>query len=135
MAGERDLARLLRDMKPEMRESIFVFCTLLNGANLPATITPLLTFREAEGTTLVIPQEEAERIGLPHQFRSRLITLKVHSSLEAVGFLAAITARLARAGIGVNAVSAFYHDHLFVPEHRAEEALRLLQSMSAPDSE
>jgi hypothetical protein len=29
----------------------------------------------------------------------------------------------------VNAVSAFYHDHLFVPDHRAEEALRLLQSM------
>jgi hypothetical protein len=27
-------------------------------------------------------------------------------------------------------VSAFYHDHLFVPQHRAEEALRLLHDMS-----
>ena len=35
--------------------------------------------------------------------------------------------RLAAAGISVNAVSAFHHDHLFVPEDRAEEALRLLQ--------
>ena len=134
MAGERDLARLLRDMKPEMRESIFVFCTLLNGANLPATITPLLTFREAEGTTLVIPQEEAERVGLSHQFPSRLITLTVHSSLDAVGFLAAITTRLADAGISVNAVSAFYHDHLFVPEDKAEQALRLLQDMSRSET-
>ena len=58
-----------------------------------------------------------------------MITLSVHSSLEAVGFLAAITARLANAGISVNAVSAFHHDHLFVPEHRASEALRLLQDM------
>jgi hypothetical protein len=134
MAGERDLAALLRDMKPEMHGGIFVFCTIAERAEIPATLTPLLTFREAEGTTLVIPREEAERLGLPHQFASRLITLTVHSSLEAVGFLAAITARLATAGISVNAVSAFYHDHLFVPEHRADEALGLLQNMSAPGS-
>jgi uncharacterized protein len=130
MAGERDLVALLRDMKPELHEGIFVFCTLADDAELPATIKPLLTFREAEGTTLVIRQKEAERLGLPHQFASRLITLTVHSSLDAVGFLAAITARLAGAGISVNAVSAFYHDHLFVPERRAEQAMRLLQDMS-----
>ncbi len=134
MAGERNLAALLRDMKPEMHDGIFVFCTLADDAQLPAAIRPLLRFREAEGTTLVIRQEEAERIGLSAQFPSRLITLTVHSSLEAVGLLAAVTARLARAGISVNAVSAFYHDHLFVPEHRADEALALLKNMPAPES-
>jgi hypothetical protein len=46
-----------------------------------------------------------------------------------VGFLAAITGRLADAGISVNPVSAFYHDHLFVPEHKADEALHHLQNM------
>ena len=131
MLGKRDLAALLRDMKPDMPDGIFVFCTIAPEKEIPASITPLLTFREAEGTTLVIRQEEAERIGLSHQFPSRLITLTVHSSLEAVGFLAAITARLAEAGISVNAVSAFYHDHLFVPVHRADEALALLRSTSA----
>jgi uncharacterized protein len=134
MTAERDLAALLRDMKPEMRDGTFVFCTFAEDVQIPGAVTPLLTFREAEGITLVLPREEAERIGLPHQFASRLITLTVHSSLDAVGFLAAITARLAGAGIGVNAVSAFYHDHLFVPEHRADEALRLLQDMSAPET-
>jgi len=94
-----------------------------------------LTFREAEGTTVVMRREEADLHGLPHQFASRLITLTVHSSLDAVGFLAAITARLAAAGISVNAVSAFYHDHLFVPEHRAEEALGLLQNIATPGSD
>jgi hypothetical protein len=134
MSGGRDLAALLRDMKPEMHNGIFVFCTIAEDAKLPATLKPVLTFREAEGTTLVIPREEAERVGLPHQFPSRLITLTVHSSLEAIGFLAAITARLAGAGISVNAVSAFYHDHLFVPEDKAEQALRLLQDMSASET-
>ena len=131
MPAELDLAALLRDMKPEMHDGIFVFCTIANGAEIPAAVTPQLAFREQEGTTLVIRRAEAERLGLPHRFPSRLITLTVHSALDAVGFLAAITARLAEAGISVNAVSAFYHDHLFVPEQRAEEAPRLRQNMSS----
>lgn len=132
MAGERDLKTLLRNMKPELRDGVFVFCTIAEDQEIPAAIRPLLIFREQEGTTLVLYREEAERAGWRGQFTSRLITLTVHSSLEAVGFLAAITARLADAGISVNAVSAFYHDHLFVPEHRADEALVLLQKMTSP---
>ena len=130
MTGERDLAALLRFMKPEMHDGVFVFCTVAESEVLPADLKSLLTFREAEGTTLIVQREEAVRHGLPHQFPSRLITLTVHSALDATGFLAAVTARLAAAGISVNAVSAFYHDHLFVPEHRADEALRILQDMS-----
>ena len=129
MPGEDDLRTLLRHMKPEMREGVFVFCSLPGGKDIPAALAPVLIFRESEGTALIVRREEAERAGLPYQFASRLITLTVHSSLEAIGFLAAITARLADAGISVNAVSAFHHDHLFVPEQRASEALRLLLDM------
>lgn len=129
MPGESNLRTLLRQMKPEMRDGIFVFCTLPDDKNIPAELAPVLVFREREGTALIVRREEAERVNLPHQFASRMITLSVHSSLEAVGFLAVITARLADAGISVNAVSAFHHDHLFVPEHRASEALRLLQDL------
>ena len=134
MSGERGLRTLLRDMRPEMQDGIFVFCTLAEDKEIGSAMRPVLVFREREGTTLVIRREEAESAGLPYQFPSRLITLTVHSSLEAVGFLAAITARLAAAGISVNAVSAFYHDHLFVPDDRAEEALGLLQDMCRPDA-
>jgi hypothetical protein len=59
-----------------------------------------------------------------------MVTLNVHSALEAVGFLARITARLAGLGMGVNPVSAFFHDHLFVPEARAAEALEALRAMA-----
>jgi hypothetical protein len=135
MPGERNLAALLQNMKPEMHDGIFVFCAIPSNMKIPAALDPVLTFREPEGTTIVVRGEEAESVSLPHQFASRLITLTVHSSLEAVGFLAAVTGRLAEAGISVNAVSAYYHDHLFVPEHRAGEALRLLQEMSRPKPE
>jgi hypothetical protein len=120
-------------MKPEMHDGVFVFCSVPLDREIPATLQPVHIFREREGTTLVVRREEAESAGLSGQFASRLITLTVHSSLEAVGFLAAITGRLAQAGISVNAVSAYYHDHLFVPDHRADEALHLLQEMSKPN--
>jgi len=117
-------------MKPELQEGIFVFSTVPTDKEIPAAVDPVLIFREREGTTLVMRRVEAERAGWPYQFASRLITLTVHSPLDAVGFLAAITARLAEAGIAANTVSAFYHDHLFVPEQRAHEALALLQGMA-----
>lgn len=60
-----------------------------------------------------------------------MITLSIHSSLEAVGFLAAILPRLAAAGMGVNPVSAFHHDHLFVPADRADDAMRILEELAA----
>ncbi|MET4295119.1 hypothetical protein ABIB06_006089 [Bradyrhizobium sp. LB8.2] len=130
MTGERDLDALLRHMKPEMRSEAFVFCTIPTDQPIPAMLSPLLTFREQEGMTLVIPREEAEAAGLSYAFASRLITLTVHSALDAVGFLAAITARLAAAGISVNAVSAFHHDHLFIPADRADDAMAVLQELS-----
>ena len=87
--------------------------------------------KNREGMTLIVGEDEAGAFGLAASFRSRMITLDIHSSLEAVGFLAAITTRLAAAGMGVNPVSAFYHDHLFVPAGRAEEALETLQKLAA----
>jgi hypothetical protein len=130
MPGEHNLKRLLQNMKPEMHEGVFAFCSVPEDREIPATLRPIHIFREREGTAFIVRREEAESAGLPYQFASRLITLTVHSSLDAIGFLAAITGRLAEAGISVNAVSAFYHDHLFVPEHKADEALHHLQNMS-----
>ena len=134
MSGECDLAKLLQNMKPEMPEDVFVFCSIPKGQKIPATLNPVHIFREREGTTLVILRKEAERAGLRHEYPSRLITLSVHSALDAIGFLAAITARLAEAGISVNAVSAFYHDHLFVPAARADEAMAILLEMAKAGS-
>jgi hypothetical protein len=55
-----------------------------------------------------------EALELEAIFPCRKVTLGVHSSLDAVGFMAAVTTRLAKIDIGVNPVSGFYHDHLYV---------------------
>jgi len=131
MAGETDLKKLLASMTPHLLAGIHVFATLPPGTPMPEGLDPVMQFREREGMTLIVPEEKAKAAGLAGTFRCRMITLNIHSSLEAVGFLAAITTRLAAAGMGVNPVSAFYHDHLFVPAERAEEALAILRQLAA----
>jgi len=56
--------------------------------------------------------------------------LEVHSSLEAVGFIARIATELAKHDMGVNPVSGFFHDHLFVPDGREQDALQILEEMA-----
>ena len=130
MPGETDLKKLLATMTPELLAGVHVFVTLPPGMPVSGALEPVMLFREREGTTLIVLEDEARAAGLDAVFPCRMITLNIHSSLEAVGFLAAITARLAGAGMGVNPVSAFYHDHLFVPADRAEEALALLRQLA-----
>jgi hypothetical protein len=129
VSGERDLDQLMRTMRPELVEGVHVFVTLDEGA-IPPGLSPRMLFREAEGVTLVLLRTEAEAHGLPVAFPCRMITLNVHSSLEAVGFIARIATALAGRGMGVNPVSAFYHDHLFVPEGREAEAMRILLQLA-----
>lgn len=129
MTGETDLQKLLGAMQPELMPGVLVFSQMPLGQPVPDNLDAVLMFREREGMTLILTQEKARATGLGGSFPCRMITLNIHSSLEAVGFLAVITARLAATGMGVNPVSAFHHDHLFVPEDRAEEAMEILQAL------
>ena len=130
MSGETDLDRLLRSLTAKLDGGLYVFATLKDGA-VPDGLSPRMMFREEEGTTLILLKEEAEARGIPYEFPCRMITLDVHSSLAAVGFIARIASELAKAGMGVNPVAGFYHDHLFVPAGREEEALSILARIAA----
>ena len=131
MDGETNREQLLAGMRPVLKPGIFVFCTLPADRAIPVGVDPVMIFRESEGRTLIMSEAEALNCGLTAAYRCRMITLEIHSSLEAVGFLAVITTRLAAAGMGVNPVSAYFHDHLFVPAERAEEAVRILEALAA----
>lgn len=133
MAGNSDLASLLRHMGPRLRPETFVYCNFPDF-ELPTGITPLCTFREDEGLTAIVEREEAERARIPHVFEARLITLTVHSSLDAVGLLAAVASRLAEARIPCNVIAAYHHDHLLVPRHLASDAMRLLAALADADA-
>jgi hypothetical protein len=127
-SGKRNLDELIASLAPTLHDGEFAFVTFPEATyGAHADLSPVAAFAEAEGLTLVVPRQRAERAGLSFDGVFRMITLNVHSSLAAVGLTAAVAGRLAKRGISANVVAAFYHDHVFVPAPRAEEALRALE--------
>ncbi|MFX1506267.1 MAG: ACT domain-containing protein [Promethearchaeota archaeon] len=131
MVGISNLKTLLRSMNPKLVDEQFVFCTISKIRLSQLEITPLLMFQEKEGISLILKKKDADLNSLVYEGVWSWIILSVHSDLSAIGFLAAVTNKLAKSGISLNVVSAFYHDHLFVPLEQAHKALILLEELSS----
>ncbi|MBO6857786.1 ACT domain-containing protein [Roseibium aggregatum] len=131
MTGETDLATLISQMRPMLDPEPYVFCTFASKSMTDlAEYDPIGLFAETEGLTAILPVERARELGLAEAEWFRRITLTVHSSLEAVGLTASISAALATEGISANVVAAYFHDHVFVPEERADDALEALRKLA-----
>jgi uncharacterized protein len=132
--GERDLQTLLSSLTTTLHPSTFVFIAMPDEVttigDLPPSLNARMAFQEAEGLTIVTTRASANSHGLRYSFPCRMITLNVHSSLEAVGFIARVASKLAEKGIGANTVSGFFHDHLFVAEGREEEIVAALKALA-----
>jgi uncharacterized protein len=105
---------MIAGMAPRRQPGRFKFQTIALSETIPTDA--LGTFREAEGLSVIVPTTEMSESALSW------ITLTVHSALDGVGLTAAVSQALAENGIPCNVVAAAYHDHLFVPERRAEES-------------
>lgn len=129
MSGEKDLAVLLRSMKPMLNDGEYVFCTVAPGTPVdPQEIVG--SFRESEGLTVIVPRRIADRNGWPYGFVAAWITLTVHSALDAVGLTAAFSAALARQGLSCNVIAGYHHDHIFVPSGDADRAMAALEHLA-----
>jgi hypothetical protein len=129
MSGETDLARLLREMRPERNPGEYVFC-LVESLEQAAALQPVGVFREKEGVTVILPRGQADREPLSYSLVCAWITLTVHSALEAVGLTAAVSKALTERNISCNVVAAYYHDHIFVPLDEAERAMDALTALT-----
>ncbi|MCW8195115.1 ACT domain-containing protein [Proteobacteria bacterium 005FR1] len=133
MTGETRLDVLLSSLNMRVREERYAFCTTPLSAVTPALLEVVFaTVAEPEGLTLVLPVRAAEEFKLRYDGAFRCITLMVHSSLHAVGLTAAVSGRLAERGISANVVAGFYHDHVFVPEDKIDDALSILTALGSP---
>jgi hypothetical protein len=124
MSGESNLQTLLKNMSPDLKHVPYVFLTTKTSFTIEQKEKAVMVFHEQEGETLVIEDSAIEN----SEPKWAMITLTVHSDLNAVGFLAAITTKLAEAEISVNPVSAYYHDHLFVPWDKKDQSMEILKS-------
>jgi len=131
MGGITDLSYLLKNLTPVMSTDDYVFISLP-----PSQVTSILVddalalFKEEEGVTLILEKHAALQADLVFEGTYKRITCKVHSSLDAVGMTAAMSAALTQVGISANVVAAYYHDHIFVPSNKAGLAIEALLTLS-----
>ncbi|MEZ9232983.1 ACT domain-containing protein [Vibrio amylolyticus] len=130
MTAITDLEILLKSMSPELVEGNYVFCTVDGALSDYLALEPIATFQEKEGLTLVLEEEKAAAAKLDFDAIFSLITLSVHSSLEAVGLTAAFATKLGSYGISANVVAGYYHDHIFVQKEKADAAMNALKEFS-----
>lgn len=129
MKAETNLTSLLRNMQPVLNGGEYVFCTVTANTGIDASQI-IGSFKEQEGTTLILPKHVADENGVPYAYIAAWITLTIHSSLEATGLTAAFARALASAGISCNVVAAYYHDHIFVAVKDAAKAMEVLRKLS-----
>jgi hypothetical protein len=125
--GETDLQSLLKQMQPVLDDEQMVFCSLPADEAEKYLMSCQGYYREQEGVSLIIDKAQADLDNLIYNSVFRRISLMVHSSLEAVGFLSRITEILAAQGISVNVVSGYFHDHLYINVKEAENAIMILE--------
>ena len=131
MSGITDLDKLLVSMSPKLMDGHYVFCTVQGKLSEYVQYNPLATYQETEGLTLVLPLEEARQGEFEFTSVYCLITLMVHSSLDAVGLTAAVANKLKSYDISANVIAAYYHDHIFIQKEKAELALDALKEFSS----
>lgn len=130
--AESDLSKLLETLSVIRRAGVWRFETIDKDE---ASWTELVTlrdvrniamlFQESEGLTVITSAEAAT----PQNNRWIWLELSVYSDLQAVGFLAKVANALAEANVPCNAVAAYHHDHIFVPEGKADAAIRAIEAL------
>lgn len=131
-----DLGQMLRELDPVVREGNYVYVLRPGDAVEDmewewVEMEAQAVIVEDEGRTLVIDEELAVDNELDFDGVFGWITLRVHSSLQAVGLTAAVSAALAEADISCNVLAGYFHDHLLVPVEQVEAALTALRRLSA----
>ena len=129
MAGETNLEKLLKSLNPVHVKGDYVYCSVVNLDHISIEEV-MSSCKEAEGISIVVKKEYADKMNLPYSSVLAWITLTVHSSIDAIGMTAAFSKVLAENNISCNVVAAFYHDHIFVAKGDVQKAIDLLKNLS-----
>lgn len=130
--AESDLSKLLATLHVKTHDGVWRFETIDKEAaswaelvNLRAVREIAMLFQEEEGLTVITTATDET----PPANRWIWLELSVYSDLNAVGFLAKVSAALSESGIPCNAVAAYHHDHIFVPEEQSDAAISAIEAL------
>ena len=132
MHAKEDLKDILKNLNPFLVTGSFIFMTSKEPINsLVDSLKPLAMFIEDEGCTLVITKEIADKNSIQYDSIFKCISLGVHSSLESSGLIAILSSKLFEQKIPANVFAGYFHDHIFVPNEKAKEALEIISSIQS----
>ena len=130
--AESDLSKLLGTLSVTRRDGVWRFETIDKDEASWAELVSLrdvrdiaMLFQEREGLSVITSAEALT----PENNRWVWLELSVYSDLQAVGFLAQVAAALTEADVPCNAIAAYHHDHIFVPEGKADAAIRAIEAL------
>ena len=128
MSGIADLKETLSSIKVSCDGIEYGFASIENNADIDRNKV-LATFQENGRVALIASAEYLSAQKIEQEGPYAKLTIDIHTSLELVGLTAVLATKLADNGISANVVAAFYHDHVFVPYERKDEAVRLIESL------
>ena len=130
--AESDLSKLLETLSVKRRDGVWRFETIDKEEASWAELVSLrdvrdiaMLFQEREGLTVITSAGDKT----PQDNRWVWLELSVYSDLQAVGFLARVAAALTEADVPCNAIAAYHHDHIFVPEGKADAAISAIEAL------
>ena len=130
--AESDLSKLLEKLSMKRRDGVWRFETIDKDEASWAELVSLrdvrdiaMLFQEREGLTVITSAGDKT----PQANRWVWLELSVYSDLQAVGFLARVAAALTEADVPCNAIAAYHHDHIFVPESKADAAISAIEAL------
>ena len=130
--AEADLSKLLASLSVLKRDGVWRFETIDKDEASWAELVSLrdvrdiaMLFQEREGMTVITSAGDTT----PQDNRWVWLELSVYSDLQAVGFLARVAAALTEADVPCNAIAAYHHDHIFVPESKADDAISAIEAL------
>lgn len=126
---ETNLTKLIKGMTPILNEGLYVFLTINNIHEIDRNDS-ICEFKEKEGVTVIMEQHKADALAYEYNYVASWITLKIHSSLDAVGLTAMFSAELAKNDISCNVIAGYYHDHIFVDNKDGQKAMDVLIKLS-----